>query len=144
MYEKYVIVEGFAGLGNRFRTIGAAMNYCIKTGRKISIDWCDGMFADKGINAFDHFFEIYDFPYVPISCIHTNSFYPNSFKTGMLNEDIYKYFQKKEAADFFVRKAVNFILVIMGKCKLDNLRFRVANRCKYFEKREFEDVGGGY
>lgn len=56
--EKYVVLKGCAGLGNRFITLMKALQYAKLSGRKLCVDWCDGMFAAVGINAFDKYFEL--------------------------------------------------------------------------------------
>lgn len=54
--QKRIVIKGFAGLGNRLRTIASGIEYAQKTNRKVIIDWSDGMFAEEGINAFDKYF----------------------------------------------------------------------------------------
>jgi hypothetical protein len=55
---KYLIVKGCAGIGNRLVTIYASIKYSEKTNRKLIIDWEDGQFDVKGINAFDKCFDL--------------------------------------------------------------------------------------
>lgn len=77
---RYLIVKGTCGLGNRFMTLANALEYCEKTGRIISIDWCDGMFASKGVNAFNEYFEIRNFAWQEEIDTHkkdATSFYPD-------------------------------------------------------------------
>lgn len=54
--NKYTIVKGCAGLGNRLVTIYSAILYSKGTQRKLIIDWRDGQFDRKGLNAFDKCF----------------------------------------------------------------------------------------
>ena len=49
-------VKGCAGLGNRLITAAAAIEYATKNGRRVYIDWSDGQFAQKGVNAFENYF----------------------------------------------------------------------------------------
>ena len=42
MPQKYLILKGCAGLGNRIFSILNAISYSKKTGRKLIIDWSDG------------------------------------------------------------------------------------------------------
>lgn len=56
--DKYLILKGCAGLGNRFVTLMKAIQYAKLSGRKLCIDWCDGMFASVGENAFDKYFDL--------------------------------------------------------------------------------------
>jgi len=46
--EKYLVLKGCAGLGNRLITLLKAIQYCKKTGRRLYVDWADGMFAGGG------------------------------------------------------------------------------------------------
>lgn len=45
-------------MGNRLITAFAAVQYARSNGRSLVIDWCDGQFDEKHINAFDKCFEI--------------------------------------------------------------------------------------
>lgn len=54
----FLVVKGIEGLGNRLMCVANAIEYCQKTNRTLYIDWTDGMYADKGINAFHLFFDI--------------------------------------------------------------------------------------
>ena len=62
--NKYLIIKGCAGLGNRLMTICAAIEYCKKTNRILFVDWTDGQFGEAGVNAFNDFFEIKNFPVI--------------------------------------------------------------------------------
>ena len=81
--DKYLIVKGICGLGNRLMTLANALEYSEKTGRKISVDWCDGMYAPLGCNAFTECFELKDFSWQKEVDTHRNSavsFYPDVLK----------------------------------------------------------------
>ena len=56
--ERYLIVKGCAGLGNRMYTLSRAIQYADLNNRKIYIDWSDGQFDKKGVNPFYDYFEI--------------------------------------------------------------------------------------
>lgn len=58
MKDKYLILKGCAGLGNRFITLMRAIQYSQLSGRKIYVDWSDGMFDAVGNNVFYEFFEL--------------------------------------------------------------------------------------
>ncbi|MBL7920230.1 MAG: hypothetical protein JNJ40_07930 [Bacteroidia bacterium] len=60
MKEKYLIVKGCAGLGNRLVTVMAAIRYCQISKRTLIVDWADGQFDVKGENAFNKCFNISD------------------------------------------------------------------------------------
>jgi len=62
--NKYLVLKGCAGLGNRLMTICNAIEYCKKTNRKLMIDWSDGVFAEKGVNIFPKYFELKNFPVI--------------------------------------------------------------------------------
>lgn len=53
-----MVVKGIEGLGNRLMCVANAIEYCQKTNRTLYVDWTDGMYADRGINAFHLFFDI--------------------------------------------------------------------------------------
>ena len=58
MQQKYLILKGCAGLGNRIFSILNALSYCEITSRKLIIDWSDGQFGYKNQNCFKDFFDI--------------------------------------------------------------------------------------
>lgn len=68
--QKYLVVKGCAGLGNRLVTVLAAIQYCIRNNRTLVIDWADGQFEETGVNAFDKCFELVKFSnYTTINAI---------------------------------------------------------------------------
>ena len=67
MPQKYLILKGCAGLGNRIFSILNAISYSKKTGRKLIIDWSDGQFGKKHNNIFHKFFYIDDEVFSDIS-----------------------------------------------------------------------------
>lgn len=58
MNERYLIVKGCAGLGNRLYTVCSAIDYCEKTGRKLCVDWSDGLYGRVSDNVFYKYFEL--------------------------------------------------------------------------------------
>lgn len=52
----FILVKGVYGLGNRIYSILMALVYAELTGRKILIDWTDGMYANRGKDAFTNLF----------------------------------------------------------------------------------------
>lgn len=56
--KKYLVLKACAGLGNRLVTLYAAIKYCEKNNRILIVDWSDGQFDKKGINAFEKCFEL--------------------------------------------------------------------------------------
>lgn len=58
MMEKFLILKGCAGLGNRLTTLLKAIEYAKATDRTLFVDWDDGMFGEEGQNAFFNYFEL--------------------------------------------------------------------------------------
>lgn len=58
MRNKYLIVKGCAGLGNRLVTVLAAIQYAKRNNRSLIVDWEDGQFDKFGENAFSKTFEL--------------------------------------------------------------------------------------
>ena len=56
--DKYLVLKGCAGLGNRLFCVADALDYCIKTNRILFVDWSDGQFSEKYTNIFNSFFYI--------------------------------------------------------------------------------------
>ena len=56
--EKYLVLRGCAGLGNRLFTFLYALEFAKSAGRVLVVDWRDGQFHFPGKNAFDHAFYI--------------------------------------------------------------------------------------
>lgn len=54
--NKFIYLKGISGFGNRIRSYLEAVFYCHITGRQLIVDWTDGVYAPKGVNAFDCFF----------------------------------------------------------------------------------------
>jgi len=54
---KYIYLKGISGFGNRIRSFLEVAFYSLITNRIIIVDWTDGVYAPKGINAFDLFFD---------------------------------------------------------------------------------------
>lgn len=51
-----VLVKGIAGMGNRILALLGASLYARLTGRRLLVDWRDGMYAGAGVNAFAELF----------------------------------------------------------------------------------------
>jgi hypothetical protein len=103
MKEKYVIVKGCAGLGNRLFTVCNAIEYCVLSKRKIYIDWSDGQFAPKGNNVFTRYFTLKNInTVIDINEITTSNeltFYPEIWKKN-INKGIYDSFAVSEINSF--------------------------------------------
>ncbi len=55
--DKYLIVKGIAGLGNRILSALTGILYTRLTGRRLIIDWTDSTYSNDGSNAFHSFFQ---------------------------------------------------------------------------------------
>jgi len=55
---KYLVIKGCAGLGNRLVTVFSAIQYAEKSNRTLVIDWSDGQFDKKEVDAFKKCFDI--------------------------------------------------------------------------------------
>jgi hypothetical protein len=91
--EKFLLVKGCAGIGNRLFTLAAAIGYARATGRTLLVDWRDGVFSEPGKNAFDLFFELNDVNYSGLDALSRpfSSIYPDSMSDS-LNDNLYDNF----------------------------------------------------
>jgi hypothetical protein len=55
--NKYVLVKGRAGLGNRIQGVLNGILYARLTGRRIIVDWGDHYYSNDGSNVFHRFFQ---------------------------------------------------------------------------------------
>jgi hypothetical protein len=55
--NKYLLVKGIAGLGNRIRCVLTAILYARLTGRRLIIDWRDRAYSSDGTNVFPLLFK---------------------------------------------------------------------------------------
>lgn len=107
---KVVIDKGIAGLGNRLRCVTATIEYAKKTGRKVYIDWTDGMFAAVGVNAFNKYFRLVDVPYIDsFENVKCQTFYPSVYAQIPMSGSIYDYFEKKQIENRFARKGMHYL-----------------------------------
>ena len=116
MINKYLILKGCAGLGNRFLAIKDAIDYAKKTDRILYVDWSDGWFLDKGINTFYQYFDLCHVKHItniePIINAFENgaSTYPANLSRKDLEEDIYSnYFFKNNTINPYLYSYCHFI-----------------------------------
>lgn len=90
MSSKYLLVKGCAGLGNRLVTIFSAIKYCEKNNRILVVDWTDGQFDKKGVNAFHKCFDLNNILYTNRSNIdnwdnlnHSSQLFKNNKEEGL-------------------------------------------------------------
>lgn len=94
----YLIIKACAGLGNRLVTIFAAIKYCENNNRILVIDWTDGQFDKKGIDAFRKCFHINNIKCIGIEEItdwnvlkHSSDLFKNNKQEGVYDLYIAKY-----------------------------------------------------
>jgi hypothetical protein len=82
--EKYILVKGSCGLGNRILAAATAILYAQISGRKIIIDWTEGEYSAHDINVFPIFF---DCPFVQnlAKLPESDSIFPEIWR-GRLNQ----------------------------------------------------------
>ncbi|MGH7456036.1 MAG: nodulation protein NodZ, partial [bacterium] len=54
--NKYLLVKGIAGLGNRILCLLTAILYARLTGRRLLVDWRDPSYSEDGANVFHRYF----------------------------------------------------------------------------------------
>jgi hypothetical protein len=86
MKQKYLLVKGCAGLGNRIRSLLSAIDYAKKNNRLLIIDWSDGQYFEKTLNFFDDYFVLDNIDYLSPApeeiaklCQDRKSFFPSTF-----------------------------------------------------------------
>lgn len=93
--QKYLLIKGCAGIGNRLFTLASAIRYAKASGRAVIVDWRDGVFAAAGKDAFRLFFRLEGVQEGDLGLISTtdNSFsvYPTPMKEH-LQERLYDCF----------------------------------------------------
>lgn len=97
--EKYLIIKGCAGIGNRLFVVSNAIEYCKITKRKLYVDWSDGQFGEKGRNVFYDFFTLKGIDHLvdleEIRGQESLSYYPIQWKDN-LEKSIYDLFEVVE------------------------------------------------
>ncbi len=92
--NKFLVLKGMCGLGNRIMCLANAIEYCYKTNRTLYVDWTDGMYAKEGINAFFLYFELHEIASVSSpEEVKGESYYPEYAKQLALNFKLLDYFQ---------------------------------------------------
>lgn len=64
MTDKYLLVKGVAGLGNRVFALVTAILYARLSDRTLIVDWGDNQYSQAGENTFSKLFELVDIPHV--------------------------------------------------------------------------------
>lgn len=106
--DRYLLLKGCAGLGNRLITLLKAIEYSKRANRLLYVDWSDGMFAPEGENAFYKYFDLMDVPFtISFENIENRlesgaSVYPKGITFVEIKQGIYKNF--KLVGTFLSRK----------------------------------------
>lgn len=84
--DKYLLVKGTAGLGNRIFALVTAILYARISGRVLAVDWRDRYYSSNGENVFFDLFEIKKTPFIE-TIPESASIYPNLWQ-GRMDESI--------------------------------------------------------
>ncbi|MCF8422786.1 MAG: hypothetical protein K9H41_00435 [Bacteroidia bacterium] len=106
--KKHLIVKGCAGLGNRLVTILSAIKYCEKNGRILVVDWSDGQFDKKGIDAFEKCFDVQNASFDKIDAI-------KNWDMSLHSSSLFKNNKTEGIYDLYVDKQSSFWQKVPGK-----------------------------
>lgn len=108
--NKYLVIKGIAGLGNRLITLCAGIEYAKETDRAVLVDWSDGMYAEKGYNVFYDYFKLSNIKLVSDVRYINRAFtvYPAGF-TRALDKSVHELYKNVNAVDAGIPK-INSIL----------------------------------
>lgn len=56
--QKTLLIRGSGGLSNRLQAVLAGIAYCLLSGRRLYVDWRDGMYSDDFNNVFPQWFRV--------------------------------------------------------------------------------------
>ena len=130
--DKFLIVKGCAGLGNRLFTILESLKYAISNNRKLYIDWSDGQFGKLNHNIFNDFFSIKhklfidDLTNYPHS---KNDCYPKLWNNN-LDKNIYDLYDVG-IPNYILNKLPNFLLSTKNKKRKNQLWIKKRESNKY-------------
>jgi hypothetical protein len=115
---KYIILKGMGGLGNRLLALTQAVMYAHLSGRKLLVDWRDGMYGERGEDLFS---KIFQSPLVgPLSELpDTDSVFPEQWK-GRLHES---YTQCSDAVEPNMRLHPQWQEHLLRTYSIDSERF---------------------
>src|SRR5919109_721273 len=92
--DRYVLVKGSSGLGNRIGCVMTGILYARLTGRRLIVDWSDKIYSNDRRNVFHHFLQCS--MYKPGDEVpHTDSVNPSIWR-GHLGRSMY-YMAKRYA-----------------------------------------------
>lgn len=105
MSNRFLILKGTAGIGNRLITLANAIAYADKTNRTILVDWSDGQFGIKEENVFYRYFALNKTPHIQsikdIKNYYSLSHYPKHWALHP-NSAVYDIY-KQNSSYFFTR-----------------------------------------
>ncbi|WNJ16420.1 hypothetical protein [Pontibacter sp. G13] len=105
--NKYLILKGCAGLGNRLLALAHAIEYAKATDRILHVDWTDGMYNAPEENVFLEFFTLEDVNWAPTLPPHLKEesveVFPKVFK-GNLDKNIYEFYRTKPGSRWNLAK----------------------------------------
>ncbi|MEO1592230.1 MAG: nodulation protein NodZ, partial [Cyanobacteria bacterium J06632_22] len=62
MQDQYLLLKGYAGLGNRIAALVTAILYAKLSKRTLVVDWRDDFYSSDGRNVFDALFQTQSIP----------------------------------------------------------------------------------
>jgi hypothetical protein len=108
--NKYLIIKGIAGLGNRLITLCSGIEYARTTDRILLVDWSDGMYAEKGHNVFYDYFKLVNVKYFKNirNISHISSVYPAGFNRK-LDKGVHELYKNINAVDAGIPKIYSIL-----------------------------------
>lgn len=86
-HSKYLLVKGYAGLGNRIAALVTAILYAQLNNRTLTVDWSDTFYSTTGENAFPKLFKLNNLKSTSEILTHSSSIFPKIW-THQLNKSI--------------------------------------------------------
>lgn len=96
-------MKGCAGLGNRLVTVMAAIRYAQRNARILVVDWRDGQFDKKGVDAFEKCFILKDI-------IHTTPDNVENWETMSHSSELFKRSREEGLYDLYLEYQSPFFL----------------------------------
>lgn len=108
MFNKYIILKGTAGLGNRLITLSNAIEYAHRSNRILYVDWSDGQFGLKGENVFYKYFQLEGIPHI-LSLDEIPNISPNNSYPAIWGE-----FPKNRLYDLYIQEGSKNLRKLQG------------------------------
>lgn len=90
--DKYVVFKpSRTGLGDRLRALCVAALYAELSGRKLCVDWRDGLYGPKGVNIFSRLFHVVNIDVVEPADLPADDVFPEAWarRLDLSLEDVY-------------------------------------------------------